>query len=91
MGQPMEPLSAQPVGCLLARATEVRAMATAARSLEAATALVRLAERLEALAAKRLAPRDADELGTRGVCSVSPLSSPKACQSWQSNGNLFRA
>jgi hypothetical protein len=38
---------------LLERAAEIRAMAGTARSLEAATGLIRLAERFEKLAAER--------------------------------------
>lgn len=48
------PLSAQPSGYFLARAAELREMATTARSLDVAAALTRLAKRFEALAAKRL-------------------------------------
>jgi hypothetical protein len=52
--QPPRPLSAQPVGYLRARAAELRSMATTAHSIIAATGLVRLAERFEDMAARRL-------------------------------------
>ena len=55
------PLSTQPAGYLFARAAEARAMATDARSLETIASLIRLAERFEALAAKRLGLLDEEE------------------------------
>jgi len=54
MGQPIEPLSARPIGYLLARAAKLRAMAETAHAVATAATLVSLAERFEALAAKRL-------------------------------------
>jgi len=49
-----KPLSARPVGYFLARAAELRAMAEMAGVVATAAALVRLAERFEALVAQRL-------------------------------------
>ena len=51
--KPPLPLSQQPVGYLLARAAELRSMAMTAHSITAA-ALVRVAERFEDVAARRL-------------------------------------
>ena len=56
----MEALSAKPVGYLLARAAELRAMAETARDMAVMRALIRLAERFEALAAQRLVLPDND-------------------------------
>jgi len=61
----MEPLSARPVGYFLARAAELRAMAETARDMATMTALVRVAERFEALAAQRLALPDDDDAACR--------------------------
>jgi hypothetical protein len=49
----MKSPSAQPIGYLLTCAAELRAMATTASHTSTATALIRLAERFEAVAAKR--------------------------------------
>jgi hypothetical protein len=53
-------LSVQPVGYLLLRAAELRSMAITARTITTATALVRLAERFEDMAAGRLDLPDDD-------------------------------
>jgi hypothetical protein len=52
--RPKTPLSAQPVGYFLTRAAELRTMAATARDTPTLAALIRLAERFEAIAAKRL-------------------------------------
>jgi hypothetical protein len=57
--KPPRPLSAQQVGYLLARAAELRSMAITAHSMTAA-ALVRVAERFEDMAARRLDLREND-------------------------------
>ena len=54
------PLSAQPVGYLLARAAELRSTARSARNIATAAALVRLAERFEDMVARRLDLPDND-------------------------------
>ena len=53
-------LSVQPVGYLLARAAELRSMAVTARTITTAAALVRMAERFEDMAARRLDLPDND-------------------------------
>ena len=60
MSRPPEPLSAQPASYFLTRAAEFRAMAMAARDMASVAALIRLADRFDALAAKRLDPPDED-------------------------------
>jgi hypothetical protein len=59
--EPQLPLSAQPVGYLLARAAEFRSMAMTARNVTTAAALARLAERFEDMAARRLDLPDNDD------------------------------
>jgi hypothetical protein len=58
--KPPIPLSVQPVGYHLLRAAERRSMAMTARSITTATALVRVAERFEDMAARRLDLPDND-------------------------------
>jgi hypothetical protein len=52
------PLAAQSVGQLLHRAAELRAMAKTARIADVMASLIRVAERIEAIAAARVIPRD---------------------------------
>ena len=55
---PPIPLAAQSVGQLLHRAAELRAMAKTARTADVMASLIRVAERIEAIAAARVIPRD---------------------------------
>jgi hypothetical protein len=58
--RPPVPPSVQSVGYLLARAAELRSMARTARTISTAAALIRVAERFEDMAARRLNLPDND-------------------------------